>query len=111
MSNADNVSARPGRSDPGLVSDPADLLERVYDAYHRTRCLELFDAARYIAALRAENADLTEMSRRLLVENLQLRSQNNSLSVRLYGNPDALHDRQPVQVTVEHGKHEVQEER
>lgn len=94
-----------------MSDEPTDLLERIYDAYHRTRCVELFDAAKYITAIRAENVQLTEMSRKLLLENLQLQSQNTNLSVRLYGNPDALHDRQPVPTTVKHGKHSVQEER
>lgn len=93
-----------------MSDEPTDLLERIYDAYHRTRCVELFDAAKYITAIRAENVQLTEMSRKLLVENLQLQSQNTSLSVRLYGNPDALHDRQPRDVHVQHGKHIQTEE-
>ena len=56
-----------------------------------------------LASLVDELYDLRRLHRliinRYLMENAQLRS-------KLYGNPDALHDRQPRDVIVQHGIHQ-----
>jgi hypothetical protein len=45
-----------------------------------------------------------------LHQRVDLTQENQRLLAKLYGNPDALHDRQPRDVNVQHGKHTQTEE-
>lgn len=44
-----------------------------------------------------------DLHQRVIVD---LTHENQRLLAKLYGNPDALHDRQPRDVVVKHGRHE-----
>ncbi len=48
-----------------------------------------------------------DLHQRVIVD---LTQENQRLLAKLYGNPDALHDRQPRDVHVQHGKHIQTEE-
>lgn len=48
-----------------------------------------------------------DLDGRVIVDMTQ---ENQRLLTKLYGNPDALHDRQPREVDVQHGKHTQTEE-